>query len=112
MNDVEDLCKKILKASKDKEGKYFYGVEYSSDLPKPEWKAYVGFSKEGVKPVIITAPTKASLKKQLNDYLANPSKDILVRYFEGQVEIHEQATRFFKQQIEEYENIRREQPTE
>lgn len=104
MKDVEDLLKQVLKKAKDKDGKYLWGIEYSSDA-KPGFKALVRFSKDGVQPIMFAGNTKRQLKKQLQDYLDGKEiKPVTVLFHEAQIELERSAIRFHERRIEDYEN--------
>lgn len=112
MKDVEELLKKIIAQSGDKDASYLYGVEYSSET-EPGFKALVRFTKEGVSPVIVAAGTKRRLKNELERYLAGDDvKDINIRYHLGQIDLERQAIRFHENLINDYEDTHTKLPTE
>lgn len=113
MKDIEQLLIEIAALAKDKGAKYYYGVEYSNDQKLPAFKAYIGFTKEGVQPLYFTEPTKARLKKRLQKVVKDgPSVDVYIKYHEAIIEQHEQGIRFERAKIKEYENTLSELPTE
>lgn len=104
MTDVEQLIKKVTKKMKDKQAKYLYGYEFSSDST-PSYKAMIRFSKDGVPAVVFAAKTKRELKKQITEYLMGAeAKDINIRYHEAQIELEQEAIRFHQKAMEEYES--------
>lgn len=113
MKDVEQLLRKIIEQSGDNDAQFLYGVEFSSETDDPGWKALVRFTKDGVSPVIVAAPNKAKLKKELQRYLdGDDVKDINIRYHQGQIDLELQAVRFHQNLIKEYESPSGELPSE
>lgn len=108
MKDVEELLKKIVKKSKDKNAIYLYGVEYSSNTA-PGFKAMVRFSKDNVPSFAVAAKTKRQLKKEIQAYIdGDDVKNVNIRYHLAQIDLEEQAIRFHKNAIkdlEEYEGL-------
>lgn len=103
MKDVENLIKKIIKKSKDKEANYLYGVEYANDSD-PAFRCVIRFSKEGVTPVVIGTTSKRELKKTLQSILDGAEvKDVVVMYHEAQINNIGSAIRFHRKAIEDYE---------
>lgn len=104
MKDIEELCKKIVKFSKDKESVYFYGVEYHSDH-EPTYKAYVGFTKKGVNPVIASATSKRALKKILQNYLDNEGQvDHICQFYKAEIETTQRLIRTYEDMIKDHES--------
>lgn len=101
--EIEKLLQKIIKKAKDGDAYYHYGVEYSSDKDKPDFKAYIGWSKEGVQPLMFGENTRAKLVKELEHYLANESRiHATVRYHESLIKANESAIAFHKDWITNY----------
>lgn len=104
MKDVEALLLKIIEKAQDKEAKYLYGIEYSSDS-KPGYKALVRFSKGDVKPIMFAGNTKRELKKGITDYLEGKEiKPVTIMFHEAQIELEKAAIRFHERRISDYEN--------
>lgn len=104
MKDIEDLIKKIIKKSKDKDATYLYGVEYSNNYD-PAYRCVIRFTKEGVTPVVIGTTSKRELKKTLKSVLdGGEVKDIIIRYHEAQIQNISSGIRFHRKAIEDYEN--------
>lgn len=112
MQKVEQLVKKIIKKSKDKEARYFYGYEYSSDSG-PNYKAVVQFSRTGVPPLLCGARTEVGLRKELQRYVDGEDvKDIAIQYCLAQIHAEEQAIKFHENLIKDYENMNEDTHTE
>lgn len=105
MKDIEELIKEIVKQSKDKDAHYYYGCEYSNDYEKPLYKVYIGFSKQGVEPVMVSGDSKANIKRTLKDYLNNNDvKEVTLRYYKSEISTHEKAIRFLNSKIKEHQD--------
>lgn len=103
MKDVEDLIKKIIKKSKDKDATYLYGVEYANNYD-PAYRCVIRFTKEGVTPVVIGTTSKRELKKTLKSVLDGEEvKDVIIRYHEAQIQNISSGIRFHRKAIEDYE---------
>lgn len=112
MKDVEDLLNQIIEQSGDTDAQWLWGMECSSET-EPGWKATVKFTKAGVGPVVMAARTKRGLKKELQRYLDGEEvKDINIRYCQAQIELEQQAIRFYENLINDYESPPSELPTE
>lgn len=104
MKEVERLLKQIRKRLRDPQATIFYGVEYSSDTKRPDWRARVVPSKNGVTPFLAGASSKQELIKQLNQFIKQKSiKDIAIQYCESQIELGKQSIKFHEDLIKEYE---------
>lgn len=102
---IEKLIKQIIKKSKDKEARYFYGVEYSSDSG-PNFKAVIQFSRTGVPPLLCGARTEVGLRKELQRYIdGDDVKDIAIQYCLAQIHAEEQAIKFHQDLIRDYEKL-------
>lgn len=113
MKEVEKLCKQIVKQSKDKDAKYFYGVEWSMDRSKPIYKAYIVFSKGKIPPMGIMTNSEADLIKGVKEYIkSNKGKDYIIKYHEAEIAEAEKTVFWHKEKIKEYEDTHSELPTE
>lgn len=102
--EIEKLLQKIIKKAKDGDAYYHYGVEYSSDQDKPAFKAYVGWSKEGVQPVQFSETSRAKLVKELEYYLATADKvDVRIKYHLGLAEANDKAAEFHREWLKNYQ---------
>lgn len=108
MQEVEKLLKELIKKIKDKDATYMFGVEYSSDTV-PNYKAMIKFTKQGVQPFLAGATSEIKLIEEIKGALNDESfKDIAIRYCEGQIYIEEQAIKFHKDLISDYEKLEKE----
>jgi hypothetical protein len=96
MEDIQSKCEEVIKQSKDKEAYYHFGVEFSSDQHYPSYKAYIGFSKEGVGALHFTENSRQKLIQEIDSYLQNPRriKEVNVRYHESMAEAMDKAKEF------------------
>jgi len=105
MNDVKKLCEKIIKQSGDNDAYYHYGVEYSSDQKHPIYKAYIGWSREGVQPLSFSEPGKKLLVDQMEIYLASPKgKHVSIMYHRSMAAAMARAMQFHMDTIKLLEN--------
>ena len=104
---VEKLLKKIRKQMKDKDAVYFYGVEFSSDTNRvSDWRARIVPTKANVSPFLCGGLTVDELIKNLEDYLESGDiQDIMIRYCDAQIHIHEEAVKFNKDLKRDYESL-------
>lgn len=102
--EVEKLIQKIIRKAKDGDAYYHYGVEYSSDQPHPWFKAYIGWSKEGVTPIQFAESSRSKLVKELEYYLEHQSRvHATVRYHRQLIDANEKAAAFHRDWITNYE---------
>lgn len=97
MKEISELLARVAELEKDGDSYWHWGVEYSSDQNKPTFKAYVGWSKEGVTPVQFASQSRAKLIKEINQHLINhDGKNVNVRYHEAMADALENAVNFHR----------------
>lgn len=104
MPEVERLLKQIIKDFNDKDAQFMYGYENIS-TGKPDYKALIKFSKDGVKPLVFGANKEKDLIKQIKDFIeSDEPKDINISYHKAQIEIQEAILNHHRKMVADYED--------
>lgn len=104
--DIEKACKRIVRVSRDGQAYYHYGVEYSSDEKKPTYKAYIGWSKEGVEPLSFSAQTVTKLLEEMDEFTKDtPHSYIAVKWHQANIKQLERLAASHKDMILQYQAL-------